>query len=78
MATNRVHGWDRQAMAPGRQRRSVTVVVLCRYCGLLAIANAGSSPLRPGPCTAERAPPPPIVWATLRPRPTMRLLWSRR
>jgi hypothetical protein len=72
------HRWDHQATTPGRRPGSLSVIVLCRYCGLLTIANAGSSPLRPGPCDGARPEPVATVWATRRPEATARFFWRVR
>lgn len=77
MQTRR-HSWIHQGSFPGRRCGSMHVVLLCRYCNLLTTANAGSAPLRPGPCEAPRPAPPPIVWAARRYGPHARLFWLLR
>lgn len=72
------HSWATEGMFPGRRPGSVLVIVVCRYCNLVASATAGSAPLRTGACTGERPPAPPIVWAARRDGPHARLFWHLR
>ena len=65
-------------MFTGKRRGSIYVVVVCRYCGTMTAVNAGSSPVRPGPCIGDRPPPERIVWAARRTEATARYFWALR